>query len=260
MLHGWMDCSAPFQFLVDEMAGEWDIVAPDWRGFGQSGWKNASYWFPEYCVELQALLEHYCAHEPAVIIAHSMGANVTSMFAGMHPGRVATLVNLDSYGTTLLHPIADYPQQLRSWMQAVARGPGPLRSYPSIDAFAERLILANPRLTPARAKFVATHFSGLNEQGRVIAASDPWHRIISPVLQQGPDSSFWKHITARTLWVRGADSYLRERFEMAAPSVRESLADFGQVSQVMIPGAGHNVHHDQPELLARVIDAFLAQA
>jgi pimeloyl-ACP methyl ester carboxylesterase len=260
MLHGWMDCSAPFQFLVDEMTSEWDIVAPDWRGFGQSGWKNASYWFPEYCVELLALLKHYSADQPAVIIGHSMGANVTSMVAAMHPERVATFINLDSYGTTLMHPIAGYPEQLRKWMEAVARGPGPQRSYANIDAFAERLIQANPRLTPARAQFVATHFSGRDGQGRVIAASDPWHRIISPVLQQGLDSSFWRHITARTLWIRGADSYLLQRFETADPSVRESFADFGQIRQVMIPGAGHNVHHDQPELLARVIEAFLQEA
>jgi len=36
LLHGWMDMSASFQFLVDQLVGDWDIIAPDWRGFGQS--------------------------------------------------------------------------------------------------------------------------------------------------------------------------------------------------------------------------------
>jgi len=36
MLHGWGDCAASFQFLVDELREDWFVVAPDWRGFGRS--------------------------------------------------------------------------------------------------------------------------------------------------------------------------------------------------------------------------------
>ena len=36
MVHGWMDVSASFQFLVDAFSREWRVVAPDWRGFGGS--------------------------------------------------------------------------------------------------------------------------------------------------------------------------------------------------------------------------------
>ena len=38
MLHGWMDVSASFQFVVDELAADWHVIAPDWRGFGQTEW------------------------------------------------------------------------------------------------------------------------------------------------------------------------------------------------------------------------------
>ena len=34
LLHGWMDVSASFQFLVDALEGDWDVYAPDWRGYG----------------------------------------------------------------------------------------------------------------------------------------------------------------------------------------------------------------------------------
>jgi pimeloyl-ACP methyl ester carboxylesterase len=46
MLHGWMDSSATFQFLVDALPGNWHVVAPDWRGFGDSAWNTGSYYFP----------------------------------------------------------------------------------------------------------------------------------------------------------------------------------------------------------------------
>jgi hypothetical protein len=34
LLHGWMDVSASFQFVVDALRGPWDVYAPDWRGYG----------------------------------------------------------------------------------------------------------------------------------------------------------------------------------------------------------------------------------
>ena len=38
LLHGWMDVSASFQFLVDRFARDWQVIAPDWRGFGLTEW------------------------------------------------------------------------------------------------------------------------------------------------------------------------------------------------------------------------------
>jgi len=36
LLHGWMDVAASFQFLVDALARDWCVIAPDLRGFGRS--------------------------------------------------------------------------------------------------------------------------------------------------------------------------------------------------------------------------------
>ena len=38
LLHGYMDCGATFQVLVDELRSGRPLLAPDWRGFGGSGW------------------------------------------------------------------------------------------------------------------------------------------------------------------------------------------------------------------------------
>jgi len=55
LLHGWMDVSASFQFLVDALAGQWHVLAPDWRGFGPSETPQDGYWFPDYVADLDAL-------------------------------------------------------------------------------------------------------------------------------------------------------------------------------------------------------------
>src|ERR671911_498032 len=53
LLHGWMDVSASFQFLVDELRGEWDVYAPDWRGYGLTDLARADcYWFSDYIADL----------------------------------------------------------------------------------------------------------------------------------------------------------------------------------------------------------------
>ena len=63
LLHGWMDVSASFQFVVDALRGEWDIYAPDWRGYGLTGrGKSDCYWFPDYIADLDLLLEIGRAH------------------------------------------------------------------------------------------------------------------------------------------------------------------------------------------------------
>src|SRR5258706_374098 len=101
MLHGWMDVSASFQFLVDALRRDWRVIAPDWRGFGLSEWaKSDGYWFPDYFADLDRLLEHFQPDSPATLVGHSMGGNVAAMYAGIRPERVAKLVNLEGLGLT----------------------------------------------------------------------------------------------------------------------------------------------------------------
>ena len=38
LLHGWVDTGMSFQFLADHLARHWRLIAPDWRGFGDSAW------------------------------------------------------------------------------------------------------------------------------------------------------------------------------------------------------------------------------
>ncbi len=99
LLHGWMDVSASFQFLVDSFRRNWHVVAPDWRGYGLTQWSGAdSYWFPDYFADLDQLLDHFQPGEPVTLIGHSMGSNVAGVYAGVHPERVARLLCLEGFG------------------------------------------------------------------------------------------------------------------------------------------------------------------
>ena len=73
LVHGWMDVGASFQFLVDALADERHVIAPDWRGFGrtQAGACD-SYWFPDYLGDLDALID---AVSPAAAVSATSSAS-----------------------------------------------------------------------------------------------------------------------------------------------------------------------------------------
>ena len=86
MLHGWMDVSASFQFVVDALDPDWRVVAPDWRGFGLTERTHGDcYWFPDYAADLEFIVEAVQGDAPAHLVGHSMGGNVALMYAGARP-------------------------------------------------------------------------------------------------------------------------------------------------------------------------------
>lgn len=145
MLHGWMDSSITFQFVVDALGDAFHVIAPDWRGYGQSEWLGRAYAFADYYADLEAVLTHYAGDAPVWVAAHSMGANIALNYAAARPERIARLALLDFLG--LASPTADASAQLRCWLDACAHPPQP-KPYRDAAAFAERLRKANPASMP----------------------------------------------------------------------------------------------------------------
>jgi pimeloyl-ACP methyl ester carboxylesterase len=258
MLHGWMDVSASFQFLVDAMRGRWRVIAPDWRGFGLTEWtKGGSYWFPDYFADLDALLDHFQPNAPATLIGHSMGGNVAAMYAGIRPARVARLVSLEGFGLSG-PPAAKAPQRYARWLQELSGEAPGFRDYENFEALAERLRGNNRRLTPERSLFLARHWGLRKPDGRVALASDPAHKLVNPVLYRVEEAeACWKKVAAPVLWVSGAETEIPERLKLTEADLAGRKAWFRTLTERVIAEAGHMLHHDQPERLAEVIEEFL---
>ena len=256
LLHGWMDVSASFQFLVDCFARNWHVIAPDWRGFGLTEWARNGYWFPDYYADLDALLNIYQPDSPVNLIGHSMGGNVACTYAGIRPQRVAQLISLEGFGAART-AATDAPKRYARWLDQLAAPPA-FKPYPSFDAVAARMQKNNPRLTTERAQFLAQHWARKTEIGTVELRSDPRHKIINPVLSRMEELlACWRHITAPVLWVRGDASSAPgwRNDDESQFSARKSA--FSDLREVTIPGCGHMLHHDQPRPLASCIEAFL---
>jgi pimeloyl-ACP methyl ester carboxylesterase len=258
MLHGWMDVSASFQFLVDAMRGRWRVIAPDWRGFGLTEWtQGGTYWYPDYFADLEALLEHFSPGEPATLIGHSMGGNVAGMYAGVRPGRVAKLVSLEGFGLAGAGP-EKAPERYARWLEELSGEPPAFRDYDSFEQLAERLRGNNPRLSRERSLFLARHWGVAKPDGRVALASDPAHKLVNPVLYRIEEAeACWEKVTAPVLWVVGAETEIPKRLKLTDADLGSRKGRFRRLTERVIPDAGHMLHHDQPERLAELIEEFL---
>jgi len=259
LLHGWMDVSASFQFLVDCLRREWHVIAPDWRGFGLSGWAEAGYWFPDYYADLEALLDLYQPDSPVRLVGHSMGGNVATTYAGLRPERIAKLVTLEGIGMPRSDP-AGAPERLLKWLNAQHEPPR-FRPYASFDEVAQRLKRNNPRLSDDKARFLARHWARESAEGLVEMVSDPRHKAANPYLFRVEEAlACWSRVTAPTLLVSGRDSHIVAWLKDVPEQVEQRKKAFRDFREVELEDSGHMMHHDQPRRLAEVIEDFLTRS
>lgn len=267
-VHGWMDVAASFQFLVDAFERDRYVIAHDLRGFGGSAWQPQGYWFADYLADLEALIDAYAPDERVDVCGHSLGGNVTMLYAGIRPDRVRRAISLDGFGIPM-ESDDDAPRKFARWLDAL-RDPPAFAPYASLADVADRLQRNNPRLARDRAEFLAAHWARALPDGRVELRSDPRHKLPFPsVYRVGESMAIWKRIAAQVLWVAGAESTI-PRWLDAHPEgemgvdgldgVRRRMAAIRDARLVVIPDAGHMLHHDRPDAVSRAIETFLDAA
>ncbi len=264
MVHGWMDVAASFQFVVDALGGDWQVIAPDLRGFGLSDWPVAeagggNYWFQDYLGDLEALIDHYTPEGRVNLVGHSLGANLVMAYAGARPERVRRVVDLEGFGLADTPP-THAPKRLGRWLDEL-KAPPELKSYASLDAVAARLIKTNPRLDAPRAAFLAEHWSRRDADGRYRLLADPAHKMAGPQLYRLDEvMAVWAQARAKVLHVEAVNSPTLAALAGAVPipEFKARFRAFHDWREKMIEDAGHMVHHDQPEQVAALIEAFCA--
>jgi pimeloyl-ACP methyl ester carboxylesterase len=256
LLHGWQDSADTFQFMVDAFVHDWPLVALDWRGFGGSEWSGNGYWFPDYIADLEALLDLLSPGEPARIVGHSMGGNIAATYAGLRPERVRCVVNLEGFGMERTSS-EQAPAQLRKWLDQVKVAPV-TKDYESFEQFAAVIAFRYPRFSAAQADFVARAWGRLEPSGRVSLSGDARHRWINPALYKREDAEqVWRQITAPMLLVLGDQSEYLPR--LGADGTEAALrAIYPGVEIAHVPGGGHMLHIEQPDLVAALAEQFLS--
>jgi pimeloyl-ACP methyl ester carboxylesterase len=263
MVHGWMDVAASYQFVVDAMARDRYVIAPDWRGYGLTELPGTdNYWFPDYLADLDFLLDHYAPGTPVDLVGHSMGGNIAMLYSGAQPERIRALVNLEGFGMPASKP-GQAPGRYAKWIEqlkAYHRGDLNLKSYDSVASVAGRLMKTNRRLTQDKAEWLAQYWAKPDADGRWRILGDAAHKIINASLFRVDEVlEIYRAIRAPVLAVDASDDSLgrwwQGRFTLA--EYHERLKALPDLRLGRIEDAGHMLHHDQPQQLAHLIEEFL---
>ena len=271
LVHGWMDVAASYQFMVDALSDAFaigrTIIAPDWRGFGLTssgvGAAADNFWLPDYLADLDFLLDHYVQDKKIDLVGHSMGGNIAMIYSGVRPERIGRLVNLEGFG---LGPtvVAQAPGRYAKWMdqlKSLHKGELDLKAYDQLSGVAKRLMKTNPRLSEDKANWLAGHWAKQNTAGQWQILGEPGHKVINANLYKVDETlEIYKRITAPVLAVEASEDSLSKwhqgRYTLADYHERLKLIPNAEVAR--LEDAGHMLHHDQPEQLAKLIEEFLS--
>lgn len=264
MVHGWMDVSASFQFVVDALREDRWIVSPDWRGYGLTeGPPTDNYWFPDYLADLDRVLDHLSPDQPVDLVGHSMGGNLAMMYAGVRPQRIRRLVNLEGFGMPATRP-SQAPGRYAQWMDELGKlraGELDLATYEDAAGVAGRLMKTNPRLGADKAEWLARHWAAPRADGRWAIRGDAAHKVINAQLYHVDEMlEIYRRITAPVLAVEASEDSLGQWWKgrFTLDEYHQRLQAVPQVRIAAVAEAGHMMHHDQPQVLAGLIEEFLA--
>ena len=255
LLHGFMDAGGTWDLVAELLVTEGlDVWAPDFRGFGGSDWVSGGgyYHFANYLADLDAVTDATGA-DPLLLVGHSMGGTVASLYAGARPERVKRLALLEGLG-----PPAQGPElavvRTRTWLDQLRKG-SHNKPLTSLDDAVQRLAFAHPRIDESILRSRAPHLIR-ERDGQLGWAFDPVHRSTSPArFDVDGYRAFMAQIVCPVLFVSGGDHGWHP------PDEAERLAALpSPPAQVVLEGAGHMMHWTQPEAVARVLAEFLLEA
>lgn len=236
LLHGITDSGQCWPLVADALSADYDIIAVDARGHGKSAKPETGYSRRDHAGDVAGLIEWLKFERPAVM-GHSMGAGTASTLAALYPSLVGVLV------------LEDPP-----WREEGSATP------PSVHASEwEEQIRTRKGLPPEE----------LLAQGRLDnptwpeAVFAPWIQAkydVSPDVVKfiTPTDMAWQHtvpkIECPTLLITAEP----ELGAIVTAEVAAQVQDANDRIQVAyIPGAGHNIRREQPEVYLAAVRTFL---
>jgi pimeloyl-ACP methyl ester carboxylesterase len=90
LLHGWPQTWYEWRHVIDLLADDYQVVAPDFRGFGYSAKPAAGYDAATMAADLAALSDHLSLRD-VTVIGHDWGAVFGYVYAAKNPAQVRAL-------------------------------------------------------------------------------------------------------------------------------------------------------------------------
>ena len=253
LLHGYLDCGGTFSPLVRHLPGHLRILAPDMRGHGESGRVPHSCWYhyADYVRDVRAVVDALHHEGRLVVLGHSMGGGISTLFAGTWPDQVERVILVEGLGPPG-EELSIGPARIARWVGELQDGPRPARGFESLEAAAARIARQNPAMAKDQALEAA---SWLAEEfdGGWRWKHDPWHRARTPQLYQ-PEryTPFLQAMTMPVFLVTGGRSWYRW------PDLERRRRLIADRRRLHLEEVGHMIHYEVPEVLGGAVADFLA--
>ncbi|MDN7123420.1 alpha/beta hydrolase [Pseudidiomarina sp. 1APP75-32.1] len=258
-LHGWLDNGHSFlplaqQFLTSDLAKSHQLLAIDWPGHGLSQHRPAGNYYPflDYVYDLVQLCEQQ-NWQQVEVVAHSMGAFVGNLWAGIEPQRVRHLLAIEAFGL-LSSPETAILDDIRQGFRSRLQQQGKRRPhYPNFDAAVLARQQAGDFDTEVAQLLVERGLEQLAEDDFRFRA-DGQLRTKS-VLRLTPLQirSILAAIECPIKLVLGSHGH-RERIELALQQWQDAVPQL----EIVEAAGGHHVHMEQPDAVWREFTAMLA--
>ncbi|GAA3527728.1 alpha/beta fold hydrolase [Zobellella aerophila] len=221
------------------LAADHDVIAVDVRNHGLSP-RTDTMSYQEMAEDILALLDQL-ELEQAAIVGHSMGGKIAMMTAKMAPQRVSKLVVTD------IAPVA-YRQARHD---AVFQGLQAVQREGANDRREADRILSRYIEEAGVRQFLLKSF--------VAGTPETWRFNLQALIANYQEIIGWPgselSYDGPILFIKGGDSdYLLPEYQP------EVLAQFPAATVRVIPGTGHWLHAEKPQLFNRLVQDFLARA
>jgi pimeloyl-ACP methyl ester carboxylesterase len=146
-------------------------------------------------------------------------------------------------------------------IKAQRAGHNDLKAYPDAAGVAARLMKTNRRLPQDKADWLAQHWARPGTDGQWRILGDSAHKVTNAYIYRVEEAlEMYKRITPPLLAVEASDDSLGQWWggKYTLAEYHERLKSVPQARVEVIQDAGHMMHHDQPEALARLLEDFLA--
>ncbi len=257
LVHGGRDHARSWDWVAEELRHDWHIIAPDLRGHGDSSWSpDGNYEMSAFVYDL-AQLVHQLNLAPVTMIAHSMGGNIATRYAGIYPENVRKLVNIEGLGLSpqmqAERDAIGIQKRFRQWIEdkrnAAGRTP---KRYPNIEAAYDRMKAENSYLTDEQARHLTVHGISRNEDGSWSWKFDNYLNIWAIFdMPREELLNIWQSITCPMLLLYGEKSWASN------PEKDGRIEHFPTAKVIEYENAGHWLHHDQFDRFMADVKAFL---
>lgn len=268
IVHGMRDHAMGFDAVAGEIASHgWRVVAFDLRGHGDSEAPGV-YTMPHFAVDLASIIERLELEAP-VLFGHSLGGQIALHYAGLHPGTVRAIVNVEGLGPPPRPgwgTVEGTREQARRDFEAARDLDAAQRPLPDLDFAVRRLLANNPRLHSERARRLAE--AGTRPTpGGLEWKFDPRVQNVWASVHHEANPALWSAIDCPVLIVLGAlaGEYWTRRMPAGNDwtgrwderSLAERITPLAEPRIVHVEDAGHMVHYDSPDKLVMLTLDFL---